>query len=156
MQTIFLDWTSSFPKNYTGSVEWPDGAKFWYKEGKYHRLDGPAIEWADGDKQWLIEGNLHREDGPAIEHLNGTKYWYKDGDRHREDGPACEYADGEKDWWIENKKCFDMEADIIDNYLVLDVLKHPKYPLVKIIKFLDKDILFERIVVIGMRLYSKI
>ena len=27
----------------------------WFQNGKYHRLDGPAIEWADGSKEWFIE-----------------------------------------------------------------------------------------------------
>ena len=26
----------------------------WRQNGKYHRLDGPAIEWADGTKAWYI------------------------------------------------------------------------------------------------------
>ena len=50
--------------------------KTWYKEGKLHREDGPAIEWADGLKYWFIEGKLHRLDGPAIEDFNGYKEYY--------------------------------------------------------------------------------
>jgi hypothetical protein len=52
------------------------GNKFWYQNGKLHRLDGPAVEYADGHKAWCQNGNLHREDGPAIEHANGVKSWY--------------------------------------------------------------------------------
>jgi len=26
----------------------------WYKEGKCHRLDGPAIEYVNGFKSWYI------------------------------------------------------------------------------------------------------
>lgn len=66
------------PKNFTGIVEWENGTKVWYKEGKYHRTDGPAIEW-----------------------LNGTKLWYIEDKRHRLDGPAIEWSDGSKEWWIE-------------------------------------------------------
>ena len=29
---------------------YPDGNKSWYLNGKYHRVDGPAVEGADGDK----------------------------------------------------------------------------------------------------------
>ena len=28
------------------------GNKRWYKEGKFHREDGPAIEYADGRKEY--------------------------------------------------------------------------------------------------------
>lgn len=56
-----------------------DGEKHWYKEGKLHREDGPAVEYADGDKKWYKEGMCHREDGPAVEYANGTKYWFLNG-----------------------------------------------------------------------------
>ena len=69
-----------------------------------HREDGPAIEYADGDKEWWINGKLHREDGPAVEYENGDKEWYLNGKRHREDGPAIEYANGSKAWWINGKR----------------------------------------------------
>jgi hypothetical protein len=45
-----------------------------------HRIDGPAVEYANGDKSWYVDGKLHRIDGPAIEYLNGEdKHWYVDG-----------------------------------------------------------------------------
>ena len=44
--------------------EWDGLGKF---DITYHRLDGPAREWRDGTKQWFKEGRRHREDGPAIE-----------------------------------------------------------------------------------------
>ena len=28
-----------------------DGDKFWFKDGKFHREDGPAREYADGSKE---------------------------------------------------------------------------------------------------------
>ena len=28
------------------------GTKRWFKDGKRHRLDGPAVEWFDGTKEW--------------------------------------------------------------------------------------------------------
>ena len=31
-----------------------------------HRLDGPAIEYANGDEIWYRDGWYHREDGPAL------------------------------------------------------------------------------------------
>ena len=60
-------------------TKYADGRKEWYKDGKLHRDDGPAIECADGSKHWYKDGKLHRDDGPAIEWANGSKEWYKDG-----------------------------------------------------------------------------
>jgi len=33
------------------------GSEFWFKDGKPHREDGPAIEWTDGSKFWYVNGN---------------------------------------------------------------------------------------------------
>jgi hypothetical protein len=84
--------------------EYTDGTKEWYKEGKLHRENGPAIEWADGRKEWWINGELHREDGPAFESPDGHKEWWVKYQRHREDGPAYERTDGYKQWWINDKQ----------------------------------------------------
>ena len=35
-----------------------DGAKHWYRDGKLHREDGPAIEYADGGKEWYLNGKF--------------------------------------------------------------------------------------------------
>jgi hypothetical protein len=32
-----------------------------YKNGKRHRLNGPAIEWSNGDKSWYYEGRFITE-----------------------------------------------------------------------------------------------
>ena len=53
-----------------------DEGIFYYKDGKLHRKDGPAIEYPNGDKEWYLNGELHREDGPAIEYPNGGNVWY--------------------------------------------------------------------------------
>jgi hypothetical protein len=66
----------NIPKNFTGVAEYPNGTKHWYKEGKLHREDGPAVEWIIGYKEWWVEGLRHRTDGPAIEYPNGEKSWY--------------------------------------------------------------------------------
>ena len=86
------------------AIEYADGSKSWYVDGKLHRLDGPAFERADGSKSWWVDGKRHRLDGPAIEWVNGTKEWYVDGKRHRLDGPAVEWSDGYKAWWVDDKK----------------------------------------------------
>jgi len=80
MKIIKINYKNSIPNNFTGIAIFPDGRKCWYKEGKYHR-----------------------EDGPAIESLDGTKYWYKECELHRINGPAIEYPNGTKEWWIENQ-----------------------------------------------------
>jgi hypothetical protein len=80
-----------------------DENKFYYsdKEMKIlHREDGPAVEWEDGDKSWWLNGKHHREDGPASEWGDGGKFWFLNGERHREDGPAIERANGYKEWWL--------------------------------------------------------
>ena len=86
-------------KTYTVMVH-DNGDKAWYRDGKVHREDGPAIENADGGKVWYLNGKLHREDGPAIEHADGDKSWYLNDKLHREDGPAIEFADGTKFWYL--------------------------------------------------------
>ena len=35
------------------------GNKVWYKNGKYHREDGPAIEYATGDKEWWLNNKYY-------------------------------------------------------------------------------------------------
>ena len=39
----------------------PDGTKSWRLNGKFHRLDGPAIECTDGTKAWFINGKEYSE-----------------------------------------------------------------------------------------------
>ena len=85
------------------AIEWSNGTKEWFINGKPHRVDGPAAEWANGNKFWYINGKYHREDGPAIEWADGDKEWYLNGERHRIDGPAIEYTNGYKDWYLNGK-----------------------------------------------------
>ena len=42
-------------------VEYTNGTKYWYMNGQYHRIDGPAIEYADGSKSWYINGKYYSE-----------------------------------------------------------------------------------------------
>jgi hypothetical protein len=65
------------------------GARSWWRDGKLHRDDGPAIEWADGYRAWYRDDKLHRDDGPAVERPNGTRQWWRNGKRlDREDDAA--------------------------------------------------------------------
>ncbi len=43
---------SKLPKDYTGVVESENGNLYWYKNGKFHREDGPAKFFIDGTKSW--------------------------------------------------------------------------------------------------------
>ena len=86
------------------------GTTRWYNaKDEYHRVGGPAIEFSDGGKQWFIEGKRHRIDGPAIEFADGDKEWYKEGKRHRIDGPAIEFSDVGKVWYLEGKEYTEAE-----------------------------------------------
>jgi hypothetical protein len=80
------------------------GSKFWYKNGKLHREDNPAIEYVSGGKKWYKYGERHRTDGPAVEYANGDKFWYQNDVRHRTDGPAVEFANNNIEWWIDGIK----------------------------------------------------
>jgi len=41
----------------------PDGYRSWWRNGKLHRDDGPAIERPDGSCEWWVDGE--RIDDPA-------------------------------------------------------------------------------------------
>ena len=94
-------------------VQYRNGNKYWYLNGKLHRADGPAVEFSDGSKFWYLNGECHRTDGPAIEYRNGfgNKFWYLNGKLHRADGPACEYASGNKSWWLHGKEYSEEEYE---------------------------------------------
>ena len=96
------------------------GNKFWYKEGKLYREDGPAVEWYHGTKEWYKDDKFHREDGPAVEDVNGNKWWYKEGLRHRLDGPAIEYINGTKLYFYLDKQ---IECNSNEEYFKLLKLK---------------------------------
>jgi len=64
------------------------GSKRYYSDRDMtilHREDGPAIEWHNGDRYWYINGKLHREDGPACEYADGDKYWLINGEKLTEE-----------------------------------------------------------------------
>jgi phage gp46-like protein len=86
------------------AIEYADGSKHWYVDGKRHRLDGPATEHADGSKSWWVDNKRHRIDGPAIELADGSKSWVVNGNRHRIDGPAVIGASGRSQFWIRGKR----------------------------------------------------
>ena len=77
----FIEKTDVPPYNFTGIIEDYNVTRFWYKNGKKHREDGPAIENSDGTKYWMVNGLCHRIDGPAAEYHSGIKYWYVNGEK---------------------------------------------------------------------------
>ena len=105
------------------AVEYRDGLKEWWVNGKRHRDDGPAIEFHSGDKEWWTNGveikkcyrsgnaiiwedannNRHRDDGPAVEYDDGHYEWHQHGVLHRDDGPAVEYPNGQEEWYRNGK-----------------------------------------------------
>jgi len=93
------------------AIEYADGRKDWFIDGKRHREDGPACEWVNGDTSWYFDGKLHRVNGPTVEWADGSKYWWIDGNRHRLDGPARIYSNGYKDWWIDGNMLTEEEFD---------------------------------------------
>ena len=94
------------------------GNKYWYNEEReYHREDGPAIEYVNGNKYWYINGKRHREDGPAVKYEDGSKAWYLNGKLHREDGPALERANGRKEYWINDTKYNSLKEGLMDQAL---------------------------------------
>jgi hypothetical protein len=54
------------------------GETFYYIKGTniLHREEGPAMEWYDGTKVWYLNGKCHREDGPAAILYGGKEQWY--------------------------------------------------------------------------------
>jgi hypothetical protein len=64
---------------------YPNGSKYWFQNGKRHRLDGPACEYYDGSKDWYQNGKHHRLDGPAVEYSDGSKEWWINGTKYSED-----------------------------------------------------------------------
>lgn len=67
----------------------------WYKDGKLHREDGPAIKYKTSYKAWFIHGLKSREDGPAVEWADGGKEWWLNG---------VEYTEEKFNHWLEKKK----------------------------------------------------
>ena len=62
-----------------------DGDKVWFNnKGEIHRENGPAIEYTNGDKVWYLNGKRHCEDGPAYSTARGDKEWFLNGKQYTE------------------------------------------------------------------------
>jgi hypothetical protein len=66
--------TNNKNSNYT--IVYKD-RKEWYKNGKLHRENGPAIQYKNGFKKWYKNGILYRECGPKI--IKHNKKWFING-----------------------------------------------------------------------------
>ena len=86
-----------------------DGVEQWYKNGKLHRDNGPAVKFANKPDRngllpirseiWYKNGKKHRDDGPAVKFVDGTEFWYNEGQQHRDNGPAVTYPNGLTRWY---------------------------------------------------------
>jgi len=77
---------------------------FYNKEGRLHRLDGPAKIYPDGGEEYWVNGRLHRIDGPALNYSSGYKGYFINDSPHRLDGPAIIWPSGYKEYWINGKR----------------------------------------------------
>lgn len=91
-----------------------DGTKRWYRNGRCHREDGPAIEYADGKSfSWFVNGRLHCTDGPAFVGIESTEYWVLNK-LHRFDGPAVIHQNGDVEYYINNSH---IKVSSLDEFL---------------------------------------
>lgn len=100
------------PTDFSGILILPESIAF-YKKGKFHREDGPAIYLQNKSEYWFINGDLHREDGPAEKVYLEKEYYtgyYINNKLHREDGPALTFykiknnAIITEEWFFNNKR----------------------------------------------------
>ena len=88
---------------------------------KHPNFTGCLID-EDDDIAWYKNGKCHRENGPALELASGSKAWFKNGNCHRENGPAVEYADGDKRWYLYGKEYAEQEHRIAMRHMKLKLL----------------------------------
>lgn len=73
--------------------------EWWYKNGKLHRMDGPAyvvidrITGVTKEERWYCCGYLHRIGAPAVQISNGDYEWRERGQLHCLSGPAMRITD---------------------------------------------------------------
>ena len=98
-----------------------------YKGGRLHRDDGPAVIWSDGQKEWWVNGimasiYLSNNDDITGRNNGGVRIWLKGGEQiHRVSAPALiEYDENDKvtghEWYL-NGECHRADGPaIIDSY----------------------------------------
>jgi hypothetical protein len=77
-----------------------DGTKMYYKDGKLHRANGPAVIKADGREEWYLNGELHRIDGPARVDTYGDEELFVSGRNYWQ---IEKYQEAARNWIQENR-----------------------------------------------------
>ena len=88
-----------------------------------------------------------------VEWSSRETIWYKKCKTHREDGPAYTRSnDSFKQWWLDGELIWHSNRTPLDltNKIVLSKTKHPLYPTIQVWKILEKDKVWEQIVIPGM------
>jgi hypothetical protein len=88
-------------EKFTGFVLDQNGFLAHYVDGLlHHDNDEPAVTREKFQfKAFYKKGKLHRDNGPAIIHFEYRAY-YVEGLRHRLEGPAVYYTGGLKEYWV--------------------------------------------------------
>ena len=75
-------------KIFTNAMYWFECKALFYKGFKEHRINGPSSIFKDGNEHWYQDGKFHRLDGPAVigAHNNYSRNeWYIEGIEYSED-----------------------------------------------------------------------
>lgn len=78
-------------------------------EGRYHRLDGPAIVYEDGTQEFYYLDLLHNRNGAAVVYPDGRREYWLDGTRY-------DYVD----WLIRKTKRLKVEGVLFDFFKLID------------------------------------
>jgi hypothetical protein len=73
-----FDSASLVSKNETINIS-GKSIRFWNRGGQLHRENSPAVEWDDGEKEYWVNGKRHRDDGPSSIDINGNTEWFFEG-----------------------------------------------------------------------------
>jgi antitoxin component YwqK of YwqJK toxin-antitoxin module len=91
----------------------------WYQKGHLYKTE---TDW--GDITYFRNGRLHRTDGPAVITRSRCEWW-RNGVRHRIDGPAVEEAkslwhDRRIEWWINGVQLNETLLNFYENGLITE------------------------------------
>ena len=106
----------------------PIKVKYWSAYLKKHPdFTGCLINKNNNNTAWFKNGVYHRENGPALEYTEGSKAWFKNGKLHRENGPAVEYSDGDKRWYLNGEELSEQQHHLKVRHIklkLLDTIQH--------------------------------
>jgi hypothetical protein len=89
-------------------------------DGKYHRIDGPAVRHLNGYVSWFFEDEYHREGGPAMS-WGDTKIFANHGYLHNIDGPAviCRTHGFHLEYFLYGYLVSkELHGDLVDTYMM--------------------------------------